>query len=184
VRKARKNARRAAVIIAAVVLILSGLYLRFPPGPRPLCHRAIDGAFQRWTLATGETNAYPNVEGKGAASLAMVQPYFGESIQQYAYVPGLRGDDPEDLVFMYMKEKTSRTWHADASHSIFTPMRWMVLSRQIIDHGTCPEGGELLDTPEFRKRITATIAFLKDNQRPYWQVVANEQLAFLRSVKE
>jgi len=176
--------RAAAALVAALVLIPIGHYLRFPPGPRPLCHRGIDSAFQQWMLATGQTNAYPNAEGNGPASLAMVQPYFGQRIQQYAYIPGLREDDPEDLVFMYMKEKTRRTWHADEDHSIFIPRRWMVLSREIEYHGTCPEGGELLDTPQFRKRIMATIAFLKDNQRPYWQAVANEQLAFLRSVKE
>jgi hypothetical protein len=49
---------------------------------------------------------------------------------------------------------------------------------------TCPEGGELLDTPEFKKRIQITIAFLKEQQRPYWQTVAEEQSEFLRSIKE
>src|SRR2546426_10963847 len=99
VKRLSNNAgRAAAALVAALVLIPTGLYLRFPPGPRPLCHRGIDSAFQQWMLATGQTNAYPNAEGNGPASLAMVQPYFGERIQQYAYIPGLREDDPEDLV--------------------------------------------------------------------------------------
>ena len=90
----RLISKRRSIIsgIAAVLLISVGFFLRFPPGPRPLCHRGIDAALQQWMLATGHTN-YPNANGNGSASLAMIQPYFGEEIQQYGYVPGLREDD-------------------------------------------------------------------------------------------
>jgi hypothetical protein len=84
---------------------------------------------------------------------------------------------------MYLKQKTRYTWHAE-TQSIFTPRRWMVISPAIISGGTCPEGGELLDTPEFKKRLEMTVAFLKENQRPYWQAVAKEQSEFLKSIQE
>jgi len=111
----------------------------------------------------------------------MMEPYFGKNIQQYRYVPGLRSDDPKDVVLMYMQ--TRYTWESDGTHTIFSPPRWLVLSPEIMS-GTCPEGGELLDTPEFKRRLQMTIAFLKEHQRPSWQVVAEEQSNFLKSVKD
>jgi hypothetical protein len=133
-------------------------------------------------LESGHTNAYPNANGVGSNSLAMIQPYFGPDIQQYKYVPGLSGDDPKDLVLMYIR--TRYTWHGDNGHTIFSPQRWLVLSPEILDSGTCPEGGELLDTAELKKRLERTVTFLRDHQRQYWQVVAVEQSNFLRSLKD
>jgi hypothetical protein len=174
------------VVIGSVVVLLCatvGLFMRFPPGPRPLCQRLLDGAFQQWSVDNSHTNVYPNADGKGSASLAMIEPYFGNNIQEYAYVPGLHYDDSTDLVLMYLKKKTRHTWHGDTKHSIFAPSRWMVLSPGVSE-GTCPEGGELVDTPELKRRLLLTLAFLKDKQRPYWQTVADEQMEFLNSIKE
>src|SRR5437868_1587726 len=84
--------------IAIIVLAVAGFFVFFPPGPRPLCHRAIDGAMMQWSLENGRTNAGPNANGKSSASLAMVEPYFDDRLQQYGYVPGLRFTDPGDLV--------------------------------------------------------------------------------------
>ena len=98
-------------------------------------------------------------------------------------MPGLHLDDPEQLVLMYMKEKTAYNYHGDSQHNIFSARKWMVLSPAIADSGKCPEGGDLLDTPEFKKRLLATIDFLKTNNRPNWQVVAREQMAFIASLK-
>jgi hypothetical protein len=114
--------------------------------------------------------------------LAMIQPYFGPDIQQYMYVPGLSGDDRKDLVLMYMR--TRYTWHGDNSHTILSSQRWLVLSPEIVGSGTCPEGGELLDTSELKRRLERTVAFLREHQRPYWQVVAAEQSNFLKSVRD
>jgi hypothetical protein len=113
--------RFVIVGLAALLLVPVGYVLRFPPGPRPLCHRAFEGAFQEWMLASGNTKSYPNVDGKGTASLALIQRYFGDEIQEYGCVPGLRRKDPDNLVFMYLKKKTRHSWHADTRATFFTP---------------------------------------------------------------
>jgi hypothetical protein len=117
----------------------------------------------------------------GSNSLALIEPFFVHGIHQYAYVAGLHYDDPEDLVLMYLKRPTAYTWHSDTTHTVFSPRRWMVLSPNI-QSGACPEGGELLETTDFKRRLQKTVAFLREQQRPYWQAVAQEQADFLKSV--
>jgi hypothetical protein len=169
--------------IAALVLAVGALFV-LRSGARPLCHRAVDAAFQYWMVETGHTNGvYPNADGAGSNSLAMVEPFFGHNIQHYAYLPGLRRDDPKDLVLMYLKKPTHYTWHGDSAHTVLSPSRWLVVSPDIMG-GTCAEGGDWLDTPAFRKRIQRTMAFLRENDRPHWHVVAQEQEDFLKSVKD
>ncbi len=87
--------------VAALVLMLVALFV-LRSGARPLCHRAVDGAFQQWMLETGHTNVYPNANGIGSNSLALLEPFFGKDIQQYDYVPGLSYSDPKNLVLLYM----------------------------------------------------------------------------------
>jgi hypothetical protein len=172
--------------ILAMLFLTVVLLVAVSSGPRPECHRAFDGAFQEW-MQVSHTNIYPNLDGVGSNSLAVIEQYFGPDIQRYEYIPGLKCEDPKDLVLMYLKTKTHYSWHGDAKHTIFSPERWMVLSPDIIGYETsnsCPEGGQLLDTPEFKRRIQMTVAFLKEYQRPNWQAVAKEQSDFLNSIKE
>jgi hypothetical protein len=170
------------ILLAAVI----GFYLRFPPGPTPICNRQIDGALMMW-MQDRKTNAYPNVRGEQTASLAEAQQFFsrnGELHRGYGYVPGLRPRDPDSLIFMYLKQKTRREWHGDLlGKSIFTRPQWLVISPGIMT-GPCVEGSELLDTAEFKKRLLATLEFLKDDNRSYWQTVVKEQTAFLDSIRE
>ena len=180
--KSKRTIQIVLASITAVVLVVAALIV-FRSGSRPVCHRAISGALEQWMLETGHTNDYPNASGLGSNSLAMIEPLFGHAIQRYAYVPGLRPDDPEGLILMYLRTQTHYTWHGDSGHSIFTPLRWMVVSPQI-QRGTCPEGGDLLDTSEFKKRLQMTVEFLTEHQRPYCQAVAEEQSAFLKSLKD
>ena len=84
---------------------------------------------------------------------------------------------------MYLKEQTCYTWHGDHEHNAFSPKKWMVLSPDFRESETGPEGGELLDTPQFKERLLATIDFLKTNNRPNWEVVAREQMEFLATIK-
>lgn len=172
-------------VVAALILLLFANFL-YHSGSRPDCNRAIDGAFQQWSLTEyGRTNIfYPNANGNGSNSLAQVERYMGKEIQRYGYVPGLSFNDSDQLVLMYLKTKTHYTWHADYDHNISSPLRWMVVSPNIVFSGHCPEGGELLDTPEFKRRLLLTLDFLRDNQRPYWQAVAKEQTEVLNSIKE
>ena len=182
------TSKRAARIligsIAVLALVVAALFV-LPSGPRPVCHRAVDGAFQQWMLESGHTNGfYPNADGIGSNSLAMIEPFFGQDIQQYAYIPGLRIDDPKDFVLMYLKRPTHYSWHGDTEHTIFSPRRWMVVFPDIVMGGPYPEGGDLVDGPEFKRRVLRTVAYLKDHNRPHWQVVAKEQEEFLKSVKD
>ena len=126
---------------------------------------------------------YPDTNGNGSASLAVILPYFGDGLERYGYLPGLSSDDPKDLVLMYLKVKTRYTWHGDMTANVFSPKLWKIISPDVSD-GPDPEGGELVTTPEFKKRILKTLAFLKENQRPYWQTVAAEQTQFLDSIKD
>ena len=137
----------------------------------------------QWAIETGHTNDYPNVNGNGHASLSIIEPFMDARIHQYGYVPGLHHDDPNDLVLMYMKEKTRHSWHGDRDNSIFSPPKWMVLSPDILA-GSAGEGGALVETPEFKRRLQLTVIFLKENQRPDWQTVADEQTKFLNSIKQ
>jgi hypothetical protein len=175
---------RAAMIVVGVLALFAVTPFVLRSGPRPICHVLIDGALQQWMLETGHTNDYPNAAGVGSNSLAMIQPFIGQEIQQYEYVPGLRWDDSKELVLMYMRSQTHYTWHGDAAHAVFSPRRWMVLSPNFPNNGTCPEGGELLDTPEFKRRLETTISFLRNHQRPYWQTSFKEQSDFLKSIKD
>lgn len=167
--------------VTALALVVAALFV-LRSGPRPVCHRAVDGAFQQWMFETGHTNIYPNASGMASNSLASIEPYLGHDVQRYGYVPGLSYDDPKDLVLLYIR--TRYTWHGDTTHTIFSPERWLVLSPEVIGVGTCPEGGELVDAPELKRRLQMTVAFLRDHERPYWQVVAQEQSNFLKSVKD
>lgn len=179
--------RAARVIIGgiAVLALVVAALLALRSGPRPVCHRAVDGAFQQWMLETSHTNGfYPNADGIGSNSLAMIEPFFGHDIQQYAYIPGLRSDDPKDLVLMYLKRPTRYSWHGDTEHTIFSPRRWMVVSPDIVMGGPYPEGGDLVDGSELKRRVLRTVAYLKDHDREHWQTVAKEQEEFLKSVKD
>ena len=122
----------------------------------------------------------------GSNSLALIDFGFGTEIQRYGYIPGLTCYDSGDLVLMYLKTKTHYSWHGDTKHTIFSPLRWMVISPGVIEMQSSdyPEGGQLLDTAEFKRRVEKTVEFLKVNQRPNWEVVAKEQTDFLKSIKE
>ena len=48
----------------------------------------------------------------------------------------------------------------------------------------CPENGQRMATEEFERRMRLTLAFLRENNRPYWAHVVAEQEAFLESLKD
>ena len=178
----RSPKRALRTVTAGIVAfsVVSAALLVLWSGHRPQCHKALDSAFRHWMLVTSHSNTYPNSAGQGSNSLEMINDFFGGDMHQYKYVPGLMTDDPKDLVLMYMR--TSYSWHGDASHTIFSPRHWLVLSPNILS-GTCPEGGDLLDMTEFKKRLERTIAFLKEHQRPYWPTVEQEQSNFLTTIR-
>jgi hypothetical protein len=109
-------------------------------------------------------------------------------MKAYGYVPGLADNDPPDLVLMYLKQKTRRTWNGDHSATVFREKKWMVIGPDFLSHGgsgdDLPEGGWLEDNEGFKRRLQKTLDFLKKNDRPYWQAVVKEHSAFLKTIAE
>ena len=160
----------------------------------------LDGAFEQWFMETHRkggawtfgmpAEVYPNEKGISAQSLALVAQYVkgGDQLyKSYGYVPGLKTDDPHDLVIMYMKKKTIFHWHGDTItrwRSLRLSPGWIVHSPSDIMGGEGPEGSTMLITSEFRSRLQRTLDFLRTNDRPYWTNAVAEHSAFLTALKE
>lgn len=190
--------RRTKVILGVgclVPLIVVGAFALViflgPPGPTFTCHRGLDSAFEQWKMATTNGSWYPNIGGIGKDSLEAVSVYVYKgmaSLQDYRYVPGLKSDDPKELILMYVNRPSIRTWHGD-THWFRREKRWVILNPQTSSpddtYGSgWSECGEALRTPEFKRRLQATLGFLKENNRPFWTNVVNEHSAFLKSIEE
>ena len=100
-----------ATIWALLILILAGLtavVVMGLPGPHFVCHRLLDGALHQWMLETTNGVKFPDVDGSSSRSLALVLPYLGlndtNALRDYMYVPGLRSDDPDNLILFYLRE--------------------------------------------------------------------------------
>lgn len=179
--------KATGITIGIIGVLVIGFILRFPPDPHKNCHRALDAAFDFW-MKDNQTNAYPNVEGNGAASLGQIAAYCRGDFSLYGYVPGLTRDDPKELVMLYLKKMTRRTWNGDHSATFFTKKKWFIGGPYYwwnpdFEHGL-PEGGQVVDTTEFKRRLQMTLDFLEENKRPYWETVVAEHTAFLKSIEE
>ncbi len=187
--------RRTKIAVAVVVscLALTALVAVGVVGPEPhfVCHKAIVGAFQQWMLETTNESRYPNVGGSSSQSLALLVPYLHEgtnALRDYRYVPGLKEDDPEDLIMLYMREPSRRTWHGD-THWFRIGRRWVILTPHMstpfdVDARGWSECGEAISTTQFKTRLKGTLDFLKSNSRPEWQAIADEHTKFLRALRE
>lgn len=91
----------------------------------------------------------------------------------YGYVPGLKYDDPHDLVLMYGKVKTRyrRSGEPEEFGAWFQEPRWIIVCVGFYESDPGCELNLFRDTPEFKRRLEATLAFLKANNRPYWETV-------------
>src|SRR5580658_7834702 len=86
---------------------------------KPFCHKQIYTAFVLSMHEAGydiahDPKPFPNVKGIGRDSLATIHEGMGNYMdwaKEYGYVPGLREDDPGDLVLMYVERPTRWTWH-------------------------------------------------------------------------
>jgi len=72
-----------------------------------------------------------------------------------------------------------RTWNGDHSKSVFGPKKWMVIGPNgPCPNATCPEGGDVVETAEFKRRFQKDLAIpqrkrptvLEDNRCPAGQV--------------
>jgi hypothetical protein len=82
-----KMNRLGRVIIAATILLILGVAILFllQTGPRPVCHKALDSSLQGWCFEHGKTNAYHNVSGNAADSLAEIKRDWGAFDISHAY---------------------------------------------------------------------------------------------------
>ena len=188
-----KPSRKTALAIGALLVLglaaLTTVIVRAPPGPEFVCHRLLDGVLQQWMFETTNGMKFPNVDGSSSRSLALLDPYFGpndtNALHDYRYVPGLHSDDPDNLILFYLREPSQRTWHGDI-HWINRPKRWVVLNPGM-DVPPGRAGGELceaISTTEFKKRLRATLDYLKQNERPGWQAAEQEHMRFISSIQE
>jgi hypothetical protein len=100
----------------------------------------------------------------------------------YNYVPGLKEDDPKNLVLLYSKWPTRFIWHGDLP-TLFREKRWIVVPPDFCT-GDFPrkhrgEQSDSVITAELKARLQRTLDFLKSNQRTNWQQVVKEHTAFL-----
>ena len=189
----RKPRTRIIGAIVVCCLGITGVVALRVVGPEPhfVCHKAIDGALQQWMRETTNDVWYPNLSGSSGKSLTLLTRYLHEeanALRDYRYIPGLKSDDPADLILFYMREPSRRTWHGDA-HWFRLDRRWVILNpRMSQPNGGGARGwsecGEAISTSQFRIRLKATLDFLKASGRPEWQSVVNEHATFLSGIKE
>ena len=153
----------------------------FNRNPHFLCHKQLDGALEQWMIEN-KSEAYPNVEGSGAKSLKLMNPLFisrkGDELRDYGYVPGLRPDDPKELVQFYLKMRTRRKWHGERFQ--FTGERnWVIITLSRDGKG---ELSDWVSIDEFRQKLEGTMKFLEAQQRPGWSNAVAEHRAFLRGI--
>jgi hypothetical protein len=173
------------------LLIRSGVdqFLVEIPG-KPICHKNLNVAVDNWLHAHGnQDGGLPNVNGLSSESLLSLQPHINDSdlADSYMYVPGLRRDDPGDLVLFYMKTPTKWRWHGERPALTDSPM-WMVVpvdfvffgSRRITNKG---EFSESLTDKEFEERLGKTLKYLQAESRPFADAVVKEHSSTLEKLK-
>jgi hypothetical protein len=165
---------------------------------RPISHSELVIAFALTMHPSGEDDAhdlrpFPNVKGLSQDSLATLRDAMSmygnmDWATNYNYVPGLREDDPGDLVLMYFNRPTRWTWFA-LPPTIFQEKEWIIIP---VDFGRGmrprPEKdrdySERVSLDEFRRRLRETIDFVRTNDRPNWQTVVAEHTKFLDSLEQ
>jgi hypothetical protein len=159
----------------------------------PHCHTAVMLAMHSWLEVNkldwdNPDSPYPNISGKSVDSLGAIHRQMDEDMdwaKDYGYVPGLRRGDPGDLVLIYFNRPTRWTMHIHAP-LIFEKKGWILIPldfRQSDREMSGPgEKSEFVSTSEFKKRLKATIDFLREKKRPNWETMVAEQTKFLQSI--
>jgi hypothetical protein len=159
---------------------------------RPCCHKGIMLSLKAWMDEKGmgansNTNSFPNVRGASRDSLLAIREEMGGRMdwaENYRYVPGLCENDPGQLLLMYLDRPTRWIWHGQP-RTVFKEKKWLVVP---VDFGLGrPVQGELserVSADEFKRRLRATIDFVRTNQRPNWQTVVAEHTKFLQSLEQ
>lgn len=172
-----------------VALFLLVRFVIYDLDAKPFCHKQMTLALRLWQHEQ-TTKTFPMAEQlAGAAKLVF---------PNYHYVPGLREDDPQDLVLFYFNRPTRWRTHVKPEAK-WTSKTWIVVPadsfaghygdeamkrigfgpQQIRAYG---EESESLTTEQFTNRLIATLDFLRTNNRPYWRAVVKEHSAFIESI--
>lgn len=181
--------RRAAKWIAVSLLTLSAIavcyfYLIIDRRNSPGCHKNLYLSFMIW--ADDYTNVFANVHGSSTESLSAMDENLGNSlfwIARYNYIPGMRKDDPKELILMYLKRPTRWINHV-RPQTIFQKKNWMIAPLKGLsdDIDVSGEYSQKISTPEFKQRLQQTLDFVRTNQRPNWESIVAEHTKFLNQL--
>ncbi len=183
--KRRRLLFRPAVLgLIALGALLAYRRFFFDWEGRPSCHKALELAV-RIRMSEQKSNLYPNASGSSRGSIDLLKEFLSFPMDHYRYVPGLRPDDPGELVLFYFDQPTRWIWHGPAP-SIFSEKAWIVVPADFAN-GSRPlrGGGELserIPEDEFRRRLQSTLDFVKTNARPNWEAVVAEHTRFLEAL--
>ncbi len=184
--------RRLMLVAAALLLLVAVVQIRAvmhePPG-KPACHKTLQMSFVSWQQENS-TTAFPNVAGRSHQSLQTIAAMFDDKtwLTSYACIPGLRNDDPGDLILMYMTKPTRWTWHGERPASAAQD-RWLVVpidfregnQRTFSGEG---ERSERLTDSQFLKRLEKTLSFIEDAGRPNWEDIIQEHQPMLERLRQ
>jgi hypothetical protein len=163
---------------------------------RPFCHKQIMLSFLAVMYPSGgdltnDRQPFPNVKGLSQDSLAAISDSMAGYMawtNDYNYVPGLREDDPPDLVLMYFNQPTRWNWHGSPP-TIFQKKAWIIIPVDwsgvgFRTHtGQIGECSERVSLDEFRRRLQGTLDFIRTNERPNWRTIIAEHEKFLDSIE-
>lgn len=164
---------------------------------RPFCHKQIMLGLLTVMHPSGgdilhDPKPFPNLRGLSQDSLAAIKDSMGGYMawtNDYNYIPGLREDDPPDLVLMYFNRPTRWNWHGPPP-TIFKEKAWIIIpvdfgsgSSSRPHSGQIGECSERVSQGEFCARLRGTLDFIRTNERPNWETIIAEQARFLNSVE-
>jgi hypothetical protein len=193
--------KQALKWIAAIHAVLIGgaliyYFIIIDHSAKPYCHKQFEMALTIWANDHGggdsniRTNVFPNINGNSEQSLrALDQTMAATAIwsQGYRYVPGLRENDPGDLVLFYLEQPTRWIWHGQPQ-TIFAEKKWLIVPVDFAFFGDrrptfSGEMSERLNPDQFKARLQKTLDFLRTNNRPNWQNVIAEHAKALQVAK-
>jgi hypothetical protein len=166
----------------------------------PFCHKQMSSALRM--LRKDDADMFPNVEGVSLRSMGELAEALSITtnavFRDYNYLPGLRADDPKDLVLFYFNRPTRWRLHVQRTPTIWKAKTWIVVPVDAFETGdgrgsrtlgygpeqitAFGEQSQSLTTEQFTNRLVATLDFLRTNNRPHWQTVVKEHTAFLQSL--
>jgi hypothetical protein len=186
----------AGIIAMLIGLAFGSYFFILDWNGRPFCHKQIMLSLMSVMHTSSgdilnDPKPFPNVKGLSQDSLAANRESMGSYMawtNDYNYIPGLREDDPPDLMLMYFNRPTRWNWHG-VPPTIFKEKAWIIIpvdfgaGEGFLPHpGQIGECSERVSMDEFRSRLKRTLDFIRTNERPNWRTVVAEHQKFLDSI--